>query len=953
MGEFMSNKKTISLAMIVKNEEKKLPVVWQSVKNMITEWIVVDTGSTDNTVEVAKKLGAEVFEVGDKFDHKLTNEDVQFIHSYIPGFDVKSGDSVFDFSAARNFSFDKCTEDFILWLDADDILVGSDHLRKMVDKYLEPDKQLGIHLLYKYESDHHGNSIVEHFRERVFPNNNTCKWVGFIHEIVIPTQETQYVRIEPVDCYVQHNIRQDHNRVSGTRNIKNLMYELRQTKDNPDPRTLFYLAEALKPFNQDKSLETFIEYTKVSGWDEERCLAAMRIADIYMLKGDLKKALDWAFECIKFRPDFPMGYATAAHAFYEIGRYADCELYAKFALDLKQPETLIMMNQKHNEFTPEFLLAHCFFKAGKVKEALPHIANALKYEPTHEELNRMKVTCIRAQEEEKIVNSFKDVYDFLKSEGELVKAGNLFECIPWCHEEDPRIVYSSREALKDLAKTIKTSKREQVSLKDIKELPDKLPHIQYLVQELKARKAKTVFLFHFENPMVMTYLKDQGFEVILQPEKNKRYDAVAAFDIIDKYASPEPLVKAMLNLIKPDGLCALSFRHGSEKVEGRVRVYTPSSMNVMLRRCKFTLWTNLTLSNGITYTSFFPGQPKKKKKSISFLCGNNHVNEWGPFSIYTGIGGSEEATIYISKELAKLGHEVTVFNENPHQCTVSGVSWRHHATLKSDEHFDVTILWRIPQWLDQYEFSSDKIIWWMHDVPQDYWFSEARKKKIDTIFVLSEYHKGLLPDDWKDKAIVTQNGVDLSQFQDEVERDPNRVIYTSAYDRGLEHLLEMWPKVREEVPKAELHIFYGWNTFDALRTDELHQRWKSKMVKLMNDLPGVFEHGRIGQIELAKEYQKANVFAYPCHFDEISCISAMKAQVAGCIPLTTDHAALAETNRTEYKITGNPKDSLTVFTAFRNKLISVLKEDNPARPDGVQGFSWTKVAKDWSEVIEK
>ena len=112
---------TLSLAMIAKNEAKNLLVVWQSVKHIIDEFIVVDTGSTDDTIEVAKNLGATVYAEGDRFCYTLTEEHVSFFASY--GVKTEIGDKIFNFSEARNFSFSKCTKQFILWLDCDDILV--------------------------------------------------------------------------------------------------------------------------------------------------------------------------------------------------------------------------------------------------------------------------------------------------------------------------------------------------------------------------------------------------------------------------------------------------------------------------------------------------------------------------------------------------------------------------------------------------------------------------------------------------------------------------------------------------------------------------------------------------------------------------------------------------------------------------------------------------------------
>ena len=64
-------------------------------------------------------------------------------------------------------------------------------------------------------------------------------------------------------------------------------------------------------------------------------------------------------------------------------------------------------------------------------------------------------------------------------------------------------------------------------------------------------------------------------------------------------------------------------------------------------------------------------------------------------------------------------------------------------------------------------------------------------------------------------------------------RNLHRVIYTSSYDRGLEHLLKMWPDVKKSVPDAELHIFYGWQLFDRFyQNNPSSMSWKNKMLDI-------------------------------------------------------------------------------------------------------------------------
>ena len=144
---------SISLCMIVKNEEKVIERCLRSVKNLVDEIIIVDTGSTDKTKEIV---------------HKYTNN----------VYDFKWCD---DFSKARNFSFSKATKEYILWLDADDVILKKDRemfisLKKTLDKNIDI-----VMMKYNTAYDKNGNPTFSYNRERLVKNNNKYKCVSPVH----------------------------------------------------------------------------------------------------------------------------------------------------------------------------------------------------------------------------------------------------------------------------------------------------------------------------------------------------------------------------------------------------------------------------------------------------------------------------------------------------------------------------------------------------------------------------------------------------------------------------------------------------------------------------------------------------------------------------------------------------------------------------------------------------
>jgi 2-polyprenyl-3-methyl-5-hydroxy-6-metoxy-1,4-benzoquinol methylase len=190
-------------------------------------------------------------------------------------------------------------------------------------------------------------------------------------------------------------------------------------------------------------------------------------------------------------------------------------------------------------------------------------------------------------------------------------------------------------------------------------------------------------------------------------------------------------------------------------------------------------------------------------------------------------------------------------------------------------------------------------------------------------------------------------------------RNTKLCIYGSSYDRGLEHLLNIWGDVKKEVPDAELHIFYGWGLFHKFYADNPERMaWMEKMNQLMTQ-PGITHLGRISHEAVKQEMENAGIWAYPTHFGEISCITAMKAQAWGAVPIVINYAALVETVQFGIKIDGDIYDPETKET-YKKALIEMLNHPEKQEeirqvmmPWAQQRFTWANVAKQWSEEFKK
>lgn len=185
------------------------------------------------------------------------------------------------------------------------------------------------------------------------------------------------------------------------------------------------------------------------------------------------------------------------------------------------------------------------------------------------------------------------------------------------------------------------------------------------------------------------------------------------------------------------------------------------------------------------------------------------------------------------------------------------------------------------------------------------------------------------------------------------------MVYGSSYDRGLEHLLKIWPEVRKEVPDAQLRVFYGWDLFAKFYADNPERMaWKDKMDKLMEQ-EGITHLGRISHGACIKEHEMAGVWAYPTHFGEISCITAMRAQIYGSVPCVINYAALRETVKWGVKVEGDIYEP-EVRKLYTNSLVALLNDEKyqeevrkEMMPEARKLFAWSNVAKQWSEEFNR
>ena len=293
--------------------------------------------------------------------------------------------------------------------------------------------------------------------------------------------------------------------------------------------------------------------------------------------------------------------------------------------------------------------------------------------------------------------------------------------------------------------------------------------------------------------------------------------------------------------------------------------------------------------------------------------------KWGPRSIDNGgVGGSEESVIFIARSLVKLGWYVEVYTDPPEidyglNSTHSyGVLWYplHYyqyvtktkiIRAKNNNHNliveNVFIAWR-------YHISLGlappkkytKSYLWLQDMPSGSISKQLASNyefisNIHRILCLSKFHLYELPiygTNPRKKAIVTPNALNNKYFVSGQNKN-NIFIYASAPNRGLREVLISWNKIFTNVQNAKLYVYYGFtNKFIAWGKQHMSNfdTWLINIKKLLNQ-PGVYYIGLVDHITLANAYASSGFTLYPTSYPETGCVSLMKAQALGSIPITS------------------------------------------------------------------
>lgn len=336
-----SYRPTIGLAMIVKNESENLPKLFESIQGCFDQICITDTGSTDNTKEIAKQLGAEVY------DFKWCN----------------------DFSKARNASFEPMTTDYVMWMDGDDILEGKQEFLSWRDEIMHLAEFWMVNYIYTSRAD--GTPACTFVRERVVKRSKKIQWKYFVHEGMVPPEHTKTQFIP--SWRIRHKRTDADLEKDRSRNLH--LFE--KNADKIDARMLFYYGKEL--FEAGRHLDAIrkLEDVLASGDSMEmhdRILGMQYLGMCYMQFNQFEKAISIAMTGAQLAPQRAEFFTIIGDSYLKLNQFQNSIPFFTAASNCYLPQgnqivTPIFFHEDAYTFYPKNQLARVYANLGNLDKA--------------------------------------------------------------------------------------------------------------------------------------------------------------------------------------------------------------------------------------------------------------------------------------------------------------------------------------------------------------------------------------------------------------------------------------------------------------------------------------------------------------------------------------------------------------------------------------------------------
>lgn len=320
--------KTLSVTLIVRNEEKNLSRLLPQLV-FADEVVVVDTGSTDNTVSVARIYTDKVYNFA----------------------------WIDDFSKARNYAISKATCNYVMWLDADDVLLPK--ARQQIADWKNTDDDADVYYL-KYQMD--SKFPFWFWRERIVRNCNRCRFKGFIHEAIVPFGEVKYI-----DCTILHKPSASHEQ----RNLRIYRNAIDQHK-RFSLRDKFYYAKTLVECGHtNEALPILSKFAGNSrAYFVDRVEAYKLLCKCALSSEDIGLALKYLSYSVRLMPPSGEICCLFGQCYMQLRNYRNAVQWYSYALCANIQSGFV--NEYYVNFLPNLQLSVCLWYLGDKQSAKRH-----------------------------------------------------------------------------------------------------------------------------------------------------------------------------------------------------------------------------------------------------------------------------------------------------------------------------------------------------------------------------------------------------------------------------------------------------------------------------------------------------------------------------------------------------------------------------------------------------
>lgn len=376
-----------SVVLIAKNEQQTLPRLAASLMEFQSrggEILLVDTGSTDNTVPVAKSLGMTVHEVGSRFVLKVDDDlasrvNKRFVCRGEPNLLAK-GDKIFDYSAARNYAASLAKNDMIAMPDCDEYYTQFD-LDAVAFAIESGAERLEYDFVFSHDAE--GRPLIE-FTHSKFYSRAKLHWEGVIHEVL--HGDAMQVKLPPELLKLEHGQNLHTDRSGYMRGLAYACF-----KNPEDERNSHYFGRELyytRKHNNSAIRELSRHIAMESAYKAERAQSAIYIGLCYEALGNTQTQSYQ--DALKIDPSRRAAWLKLAWIAFAKGDAQAVACYAQAALAVKRDSFYANVRSDYEE-TPHILLYWAYPRLGEREEGKKHYNIAAGFAPKDESVVRDRV----------------------------------------------------------------------------------------------------------------------------------------------------------------------------------------------------------------------------------------------------------------------------------------------------------------------------------------------------------------------------------------------------------------------------------------------------------------------------------------------------------------------------------------------------------------------------------